>query len=359
MCRETSWPGPPRPSSRRVALRVRAAAWLGLAWLAGVPATALGQTADESFEQRQAHLQSLSDAEKFHLLQDYRRFQELPTAEQDRLRQLHQQLTNDPDREQLEQVLERYYNWLRSLTPPERAEVLSLPADQRIERIRALMRTQDARRFRMMVGGFMMSPQDLTTIHEWFDQFLDEHAQAILATLPDEQYARLKQEYDPQRDRNLLRFLYFRNPSPELPRPSREDEARLQARVSKPAQEVLALAGDEERSRVIQRWTGAAALSRLRTNPSVEELQQFAQESLSDAERFRLESLPRDRMYRELRMLYSQRQFGGDPARGFPRFRRGGDGAWQLPPGGPGDPPPDGPPPPPPWDGPKPPPPRL
>jgi hypothetical protein len=91
----------------------------------------------------------------------------------------------------------------------------------------------------------------------------------------------------------------------------------------------------------------------------VEELQQFAQESLSDAERFRLESLPRDRMYRELRMLYSQRQFGGDPARGFPRFRRGGDGAWQLPPGGPGDPPPDGPPPPPPWDGPKPPPPRL
>ena len=140
----------------------------------------------------------------------------------------------------------------------------------------------------------MMSPRDLTVIHDWFDKFIDDHTPAILATLPDEPFEKLKKEYDPERDRDFLRFLYIRSASPNLPRPSQEDEAQLQTKVSKEAQEVLAKADEHERSRIIQWWIGAAVLSRMRTNPSLEELQKFAQESLSDAERFRLgESAPR------------------------------------------------------------------
>jgi hypothetical protein len=303
-------------------------------------------------EQGTEKLEQMSDAEKTALLQKKRRFDELSLAEQAKPRQIHDELARDPRQADLRRVLERYHDWLRTLTPPERAEVLSLPADKRIEKIQELTRTQDAKRFRMMAGGFMMSPQDLTVIHDWFDKFIDDHTREILATLPDQPFAKLKKEYDPARDRNFLRFLYIRGTSPNLPRPSQQDEAQLLTKVSPEAREVLAKAGEPERTRIIQWWIGAAVLSRMRTNPTLEELQKFAQESLSDPERFRLESLPRDRMYRELRFLYSQRRFAGDPSRGFPWGRHGGD-RKPGPEGGPGfegPPPPQGPGFPSPWE---------
>jgi hypothetical protein len=98
--------------------------------------------------------------------------------------------------------------------------------------------------------------------------------------------------------------------------------------VSKEAQQVLADADAEQRSKIILRWIGAAVLSRLRTNPSLEELDEFAQNKdfVSDTERAWLESLPRDRMYGELRLLYKQRRFAGDPSRRSPWAREpGGD----------------------------------
>ncbi|MHB8971183.1 MAG: hypothetical protein ACYC3X_17575 [Pirellulaceae bacterium] len=302
--------------------------------------------AEESLEQRREKLELMSDVEKTTLLQKKRRFEELPVAEQDRLRQLHEELAADSQQQALQGVLERYHNWLRTLTPAERAEVLSLPADKRVEKINELIRAQESRRFRMMVSGFMISPRDLATIHDWFDKFLDDHAPAILASLPDEPFGKLKKEYDPERDRGVLRRLYFGPGGRNLPLPSKEDEVQLLTKVSKEARDMLAKVSEEERSQVIQRWTWAAELSRMRTNPSPEELLKFAQESLSEGDRRRLENSPRDRMYRELRFLYGQQRFGGEPNRGPPWVRRGGDGQ-RRPDGGPrfDGPPPGGPPP--------------
>jgi hypothetical protein len=307
--------------------------------------------ADESLEQRREKLEGMSDVEKTTLLQKKRRFEDLPAAEQDRLRQLRDELLADPRQQELQCVLERYHNWLRTLTPAERAEVISLPADKRIEKISELIRAQDAKRFRMMVSGFMISPRDLSTIHDWFDKFIDDHAPEILASLPDEPFGKLKKEYNPERDRGFLRRVYLGPGSSNLPRPSKEDQVQLLTKVSKEARDMLAKVSEEERSQVIQRWTWAAVWSRMRTNPSPEELQKFAQESLGESERIRLESLPRDRMYRELRFLYGQRRFGGEPNRGPPWGRGGGDGQ-HGPDGGRGfgGPLPDGPGFQPPWD---------
>jgi hypothetical protein len=248
-------------------------------------------------------------------------------------------LSQDPQQAELLRVLERYYDWLRTLTPMERAEVLSLPVDQRLEKIKDLTRMQEAKRLRMMAGGFMMSPRDLTVIHDWFDKFLDAHTAEILATLPDEQpFDKLKKDYDPERDRHVLRFHYIFSTDPKRPRPSQEDEAHLQTLVSKEAQKVLADADEHQRSRMILFWIGAAVLHRMRTNPSLEELDEFAQDKklVSDQEREWLESLPRDRMYRELRVLYKQRRFAADPSRRFPWDRGPGGGRKPGPEGGPG-----------------------
>ncbi len=309
------------PASRRWITRVAplvagAAAILGCA----VPACA-----DETLQQRAERLARMSDAEKMVLLQKKDRFTALPPEEQQRLREIHDQLSRDPDAAQLQQVLQRYYDWLSMLTAPEQAKILSLPADQRIEKIRELVRAQDARRVRAMASGFQMSPRDLEVIHDWFHAFLEKHAQEILDRLPDPPFGHLKKTYDHQRDHVQLGWLYVQSMSPDLPRPSREEERQLEARVSKHAREVLDQAGsDEARSRIIRWWIGAAVLSRRRISPSIEELHEFAQKSLSDDERARLESLPVEQMYRDLRILFYQHRYGADRGRLFPWGPRGG-----------------------------------
>ena len=75
-------------------------------------------------------LEQMSDAEKTALLQKKRRFDELSSAEQTRLRQIHDELAQDPHQTELQRVLERYHDWLRTLTPPERAEVHQPPRGQ-------------------------------------------------------------------------------------------------------------------------------------------------------------------------------------------------------------------------------------
>ena len=97
---------------------------------------------------------------------------------------------------------------------------------------------------------------------------------------PNEMFGKLKKDYEPERDRGFLRRLYLGPGPPNLPRPSQDDEAQLRTKVSKEARDMLAKVSAEERSQVIQRWMGAAVFSRMRTNPSTEELQAF-QESLT------------------------------------------------------------------------------
>jgi hypothetical protein len=323
---------------------------------------------EDAADENLARLEGMTDAEKTALLQKKRRFDDLPAAEQERLRAFHTELQADPRQAELKHVLERYSGWLRTLTPLERAELTSLPADKRLKKIGELLHEQDAQRFRMMAVGFFLSPKDLSVIQEWCDKFIDDHAQEVLDQIPADVFknmtGRAMGPYVPERDRPFVASLYM-IPVPEsvnMPRPSREDELRLQSRISKEAQEILARAKDDkERSAIIQNWTWAAVRSRTRVNPSSDELDKFAQ-TLDEKERFRLENLPREWMYRELRWMYGQKRFGGDPGRlgrGGGKVRRWGEGPRDgpgPPPGGfmqgpfspgppPGGPPPNGPPP--------------
>ncbi len=295
---------------------------------------------ENAADENLARLEGMSDAEKTALLQKKRRFDDLPAAEQERLRAFHTELQADPRQAELKHVLERYSGWLRTLTPLERAELTSLPADKRLKKIGELLHDQDAQRFRMMARGVLLTPEDLSVIQEWCDKFIDDHAQEVLDQIPEnvlkDVFRRAKGPYVPERDRSFIASLYmYRGEfSVSMPRPSREDEDRLQSQISKEAREILARAkDDQERSAIIQNWTGWALFSRLRVNPSMDELDKFAQ-TLEEKERFRLENLPRDRMYRELRWMYSQKRFEREPGRGGAKGRRWG--VW--PPDGPGPP---------------------
>ena len=281
-----------------------------LALLVGCVFAPRVSAADETLQQRRVRLEQLSDAEKMRLLQKKRRFDELSPEEQDRLRDLHQALSADPQSERLRGVLERYSEWLKTLTSVERAELAKLPAEQRVTHVKDLIEAQDAKRFRMMFKG-QLSPGDSGAIRKWVDDFVAGHAADILAALPDDnpRLAELKSAYDPEKHGQFLRFLVFRSDVPGIPKPDKQDEAGLRKLLSQEARGFLDKApSDDDRSRIIQHWTGAAFAPRL-PPISPEEMEQFVG-SLTDGERARLESLPRDRMYRDLRMMYFQKKWG-------------------------------------------------
>ncbi len=335
---------------------------------------------EETLDHRRTRLEQMSDAEKTRLLQKKRRFDELARQEKKRYRQLHQELANDPQYEQLRGTLQRYSDWLKTLTPVERAGLSQLPADKRLARVRELMDAQATERFRLMVSEVVkskdvLSPKDLGVICDWTDRFLCTHSAEILATIGDNRFSKERSKFDPDKNVHFLRFWYFRpdprqfhKPPPDrdmppgpppppnserpedrnrseggwsledelaaedaydrLPRPSPEEEEQLVRRVSQQARAALKKAtSQEERSLIIQNWMRAAAFSRIMPPVSPEDLDRFVRESLEKDERDRLESMPRDRMYHELRQLYFRKRFqGGRRGMGPPGMRREGGG---------------------------------
>ncbi len=264
----------------------------------------------------------MDDAKKSELVQKRHRFDELSPDQRSHLRQLYAQLSQDPQHDRLMRVLQQYSDWLKTLPAGQRAQLLSIPSDQRITQIKKIMRSQEAQRFRMMVDG-RLSRQDMRTILDWADQFIKDHEKEIYAQLP-KQRERPKTT-DPARRRRIMAFFVFRNTSLNLPRPSSDDLDRLSKLISRDAREFLTkLDDDDERARVLNTWIRAATSSRFRQPVSRQQLAKFATERLNAEQRDFLESLPRDRWLRELHNLYYQdlNRRSRDSHRPFPRGGR-------------------------------------
>ena len=59
-----------------------------------------------------------SDREQ--ISQNYERFQRLEPAERDQLRELHDQIESDPQRDELIKVMQSYHDWLNELPASQR-----------------------------------------------------------------------------------------------------------------------------------------------------------------------------------------------------------------------------------------------
>ena len=356
-------------------MRFRTLTIAGLALLA-MTAFSMQLVADEEgLAQRRARLEQMTDIQKTRLLQKKRRFDELDDVDQDRYRSLHQELVHHKDYEHLHATLQRYSDWLKALDPVKRAALLDLPANERLARIKELMDAEATERFRLMVSEVhkskeLLSPKDKGVICEWTDKFMRDHQDEILATVREDRFPVKKKDFDPDKHIHFLKFWYFRQPFrgpppgfdtesgpppgpfpgtergpgpgegerpngrssaadsfDALPKPLREEEDDLLAKMSPLAKKVIEKAtSEEERSQIIQNWMRAAFWSGFR--PSLEDLDRFVRESLSKEERERLESMPRDRMYHELRKLHSYKW----RRRGMGRGMQHGGGGF----GGPG-----------------------
>ena len=276
-----------------------------------------------------AALEAMSPVEKEALAEKRTRFDALPTAEKERLRQLNSDLTADPQANELRGIMSRYYEWLKTLTSDQRAQLLSTPTDQRLAKIQKLLAEQEQQRFRRLADQ-RLSPEDMEQVYHWTTTYIRSRETRLIAVLPQERRREIEQIPE---EAHRWRTLFWQLRSHDLPDPilpTQEEIDGLVSTLSEEAKQIFAAATDDlQRKELVQRWIRASMFSRLVQSVSEEDLMEFMQNELDPRTRARLESLPREAMQGELRRQYlfhKFRGFGGGP----PRF--GGPG---------GRPPPD------------------
>ena len=262
----------------------------------------------------QVRLESLSPEQREELLRKKERFDALKDEEKERLRKLHQDITSAPDADRLQRVMSRYTQWLSSLTSAQRSELLTLPANKRIGKIKELLKQQENQRFQLYVGN--LPTEDRDAIYEWLEAFIKRHESVIIDRLPPDVSARLRDAPDDEaRRRMLVGGLRWRSEGSSLPYPTAEEFEKLVQTLSAETQKQFAQAmtAEEKQSRA-RDLIRAAIVSRSFPSVSEEDLRKFAA-GLKAEDRDRLEQLDAEQAKRELRRMYFSERFR-DPSRG-------------------------------------------
>lgn len=292
---------------------------------------------EETVAARRTRVANMSAEEKEELRQKQERFTGLSDTEKTHLRDLHSELSTASDGERLKNVLERYHAWLATLSSAERAALLSLPADQRLAKMKEIIRVQEEKQFRELVKS-NLQPEDRKAIILWLENFVKTHEKEVLAEIP--------KEFRPPEINNRNRWPVMQGivhrwaeNDPKMPRPSQEEVETLLASLSPKAGQAIANVREPgAKVRMAQEWIRAAIASRyMPTLPPIdpEELRRFSTEELSPQERERLENLPADEMPVALQRAYYEHRWrrGGGPGFG----QRGGPGGRGPGERGPGD----------------------
>jgi hypothetical protein len=201
---------------------------------AGVLATLPAWTrAEDDPAERRARIESLSPAEKQEILDHQQKFLKLDPAEQERLRRLSRELEDDPQGPELRRVMQRYYDWLKTLPTYQRAQLLELPAEERVKRIQELQAEQSRRTGKGAAWGELarrewrggdlpgmpkrppkrLDPADMEGLFTWMDAYAKSHSSQMLEKLPDAHRKRVKQELesltDPVRRQELIGWIWL------------------------------------------------------------------------------------------------------------------------------------------------------
>jgi hypothetical protein len=276
--------------------------------------------------ERRQRLLTMDAAEKERLERQVERFESLSSSEKQQLRTIHEELSKADDGDHLYAVLQRYCEWLKTLNAAERAELVTLPAEGRVARIRQLMKQQEEQRFRRLAD---LSPEDTRAVLDWLDELVEPHEETLTAMLSDDSRKFVRRLDDPRTRRkmtlwNLLRERKMVEMHATI-EPSSEELARLLEQLSPHTQEEFRKIGDlKKQQELVRNWIGWA-VSRPSYRPvSDAELHAFFT-TLPTEKQAELERLSREEMHNELRKLYFASRFR------FPDFGRPGDGGGRPP----------------------------
>ena len=132
----------------------------------------------ESLGERRKWVESLSPADKVALRDEFEKFSAMPLKQQQALRELDEQLSSDKDNIQLRRLMQRYYDWLKTLTTTDRATVVDDTAtlSDRLKAINNLKQREVQQAFALLDPSQMvLKDRDSTNILLWMCDFANTH----------------------------------------------------------------------------------------------------------------------------------------------------------------------------------------
>lgn len=263
--------------------------------------------ADESPEERAARLERMSPSKKEELARKKARFDKLSPEEQARLKKLCNQIKSRPDADELESVMSRYHEWLKTLSSNELAELRDLPEEERLDYIKRVKKQQQQKEFLQIARE--ASPEDLETVFEWLKDFVYGRREQLLRSLHGD-FGRRVASMD-EKDRQTLVLIHIVvNQPPHSPlRPGKDDVEELIPRLSPPLQRVFNESPDVfTRIQMVSIWSWGALWSKSFPEVTGDKLASYFGK-LPARERDRLEKLPAKDRELELKKLYYRDNF--------------------------------------------------
>jgi hypothetical protein len=286
--------------------------------------------AEESSAERAQRLAAMTAEQKDELLRKKQRFDDMEPPDREKLRELHVAIESSPQAPQLQETLTRYHAWLNTLSSLQRSELLSLSDDERIGKIKELLRQQELQRFQTFAGNLPERDRDI--IYRWVAEFIRRHQEELEERLPPDARDRYRAVRDEASRTRMLAFhLQWRWHEGSQPLPTSEDIGQLVPSLSAEAQaHIKQVQTAEEQHQRVKELARAAIMSHLVPRASEEELRKFY-DQLPVEQRARLEGLEGEEFKRELRKMYNSARFRerGGPWAGWgggPRGPRSGDG---------------------------------
>ena len=145
----------------------------------------------KSLADRRIWINKLEPEQKLVLNREFDRYSALGPRKSSALEQIDQYVQSELERgEQLIRVMQRYHDWLITLTPTERANLSDAVPDKRLALVRQLKQDQENRLFGALGGP--NAPQDLEAVLHWMQDFALAHEVEIMEALPDDKRQELK-----------------------------------------------------------------------------------------------------------------------------------------------------------------------
>ena len=254
------------------------------------------------------YIKALNPSQKEDLRNKQERFANLDRTEQNRLRHLHEQIQEDKNPDELRDVMNRYYEWYKSLPPYNRPELASLPAEERIQLIKLYKQEEQTKITNRPPAG-----EDSKALWSWMGDIAAKREKTFSASLPPRLQKNLT-DMSPAARRQFVMWMMWQRPQGG---PNREplfsdsDLTDLLQRFTAETRTLLAVKAKADQIRIIQNWAhNLLRQKNPRHGSDVEDfvkdepLAEFFEKDLTNEQRDRLMTLSSDDMQRELLRLY-------------------------------------------------------
>jgi hypothetical protein len=274
--------------------------------------------------ERRQQVEQMTPADKEELNEKYEKFLALPPDEQEQLRVLHQKLDTDPQGDKLRGVMHRYYDWLKTLSPGERADLLSQPETDRLATIKKIKQHQEALAVKLPDGSHL-AIADIQVLSDWVKKYASVHEAELSKELPAPRHGEFHGNDKAQHDRPGQFSAWRPWLGAKLPNVSQEEIDDLAHQLtSTPRKAIEGKPTLAEKTELIHEWVQAIWRQRSAggrfgggpgRNVNAKELARFFEHDLSKQQQDELSHITdKEEQHRELRKLYFQHRRPTEPS---------------------------------------------